>query len=256
MILLKVKGGLGNQMFQYAFGRAEASRLGTGLILDISWYRKADRSFLIDKFGIADHKVISSRPFSYLAKKILPSGAIYDGFWEDQRYASSIRGQLLKEFVLRNPSKKFSDMRAGISEDAISIHVRRGDYLTVPDKLVLEYPYYEKAVKLIMEQNRLTDPRIIIFSDDKEWCRNNMASICGIKTEIFDDPQVTSEEELVLMSCCRHNIIANSTFSWWAAFLNQNKVPTIIAPQSWYKDADRNTSVLSALILPEWTVIQ
>ncbi|MDB5239126.1 MAG: glycosyl transferase family 11 [Candidatus Parcubacteria bacterium] len=256
MIITKLRGGLGNQMFQYAFGRTEALRLKTRLILDASWYRKADRSFMLDELTPAYGARISNRLLACAARMLMPRSRYYEGFWEDKAYALSLKKILTEEFALKQPSKRFQELSAAIPRGSIAVHVRRGDYLDTPDKCVLGYAYYDVAVRRIIETKKLADPRIMIFSDDTEWCRQEMKSLGGLPAETFDDQGVSDAEELILMSRYSHNVIANSTFSWWAAFLNPNAGAMVAVPQTWYVNPARNAQTLSALILPEWTVIQ
>ncbi len=256
MIIVSIRGGLGNQLFQYAFARAEAERLKASFVLDTSWYPKPGRAFQLDNFNTTYRMQLPNRLLAKFLKLFVSRSKIHEGFWEEYAPAASIRDILLKEFILKDPSPRFQELAAGLSANAISVHVRRGDFVGLPGKNVLGYAYYDFAVRRIIEAKKIAHPRVIVFSDDKDWCREHMQTLGGFATEVFEDPGVSDAEELVLMSRCAHNVIGNSTFSWWAAFLNQNPDKMVAVPQTWYTNPARNAETLKALIPPEWTVIQ
>ena len=151
----------------------------------------------------------------------------------------------------------FFEYAGGIKKnDSIAVHVRRGDYLLPKNKnkFVQNRLYYESAVAKIIRKASMNKPQIIIFSDDARWCIKTLKYICGHQTVIFNKSGVTDTEQMILMSLCTHNVISNSTFSWWSAFLNKNQNKIIVSPRSWSKD---NTEQRKAegLIMPEWIVV-
>ena len=125
--------------------------------------------------------------------------------------------------------------------NSVSLHVRRGDYLNLKNIGVLDVDYYTKAVEYI--RKNVENPTFYIFSDDLEWCKNSLGFLDDF---IFVDRTQTEIGDLKLMSFCRHNIIANSSFSWWSAWLNQNPKKIVIAPKGWLlNDPGSNKVILS-----------
>lgn len=263
MIISRLRGGLGNQMFQYAAGKAETAKRKEKLMLDLSWYRKADRAFGLDAFQIDPTVKKIGRWRSVLAQRLF-GATLLDDFYEDKQYATSLGEGLRRELALRDPSPQFAAETAKLGGGTLGIHVRRGDFLKTAGKEALDKGYYERAFAAIARQRAANDlplpSRIIICSDDKEWCRANLApagSFGGIRMEIID-AGLSDAEELVLLSRCNSLIMANSTFSWWAAFLGSASAAgrAVVAPARWHIDPDRNTAMQKALILPEWIVIE
>jgi hypothetical protein len=281
MIIANLKGGLGNQMFQYALGRTLALKNNDVLKLDTGSLSKAEvlgniyRPFDLEFFAI--EKAIATPdeiqavhyPFGVMFKlldilkrKILRqshvvfepnildlNGDIYlDGYFQSPRYFESIRETLLKDFTLREPLSPSGQVLAAQikSTTAASLHVRRGDY--VANKRVLKEngvcspAYYYKAVEKIT--TTVINPTFFVFSDDMSWVKENLQLPKG--TVFVSDTSLYAPQELYLMSLCQHNIIANSSFSWWAAWLNQNPDKVVIAPTPWF-----NTIAYDKDLIPE-----
>ncbi len=281
MIIVKITGGLGNQMFQYAAARRLANYHQTELKLDISDYKNQEEGFItkrlfkLDKFNIqceiADdndlvkYKTFLNNYFRITINKILaryypgkqktyvfqrkrtfhqstlrlPDNIYLDGTWQSERYFRDIKDIIIREFTLKNSlSEKYSSLFDTIqNSNSVAIHVRRGDYLkTSKGNLYLKscsIDYYKYAMAEI--GMNVKKPQFFFFSDDIHWIKNNLA------TDSSDVvvSQFTNEDELVdfeLMSACKHQIIANSSFSWWAAWLNKNSSKIIIAPSKWFSD--------------------
>ena len=127
--------------------------------------------------------------------------------------------------------------------NSVSLHVRRGDYLNLKNINVLDVGYYKKAVEYV--RKIVEKPTFFIFSDDLEWCKNSLGFLDDC---IYVDYTQTEIEDLKLMSVCRHNIIANSSFSWWGAWLNKNPSKTVIAPKGWLINDPGSSNV----ILSDW----
>ncbi|MEY4440678.1 MAG: hypothetical protein RLY49_304 [Candidatus Parcubacteria bacterium] len=271
MIITKLKGGLGNQLFQYAFGRYLAEKNKDILKLDIIGLQQNSkdtlRFYLLDKFNItseiADYNEISpiKNPFGFLSKafrflktKLLRKfyirfekhllklkGNIYlDGYFQSELYFKEIEPIIKKEFTLKNPlsqlTQKIEEQIRNASA-SVSIHIRRGDYVTDPSAAkthgTCNLNYYAQAISKV--SSSIVNPTFFIFSDDIEWVKENLK----VKSATYvSNPNLTEYEELILMSKCKHNIIANSTFSWWAAWLNSNPSKIVIAPKQWRKDID------------------
>lgn len=284
MIIIKLKGGLGNQFFQYAFGKNLSKITGSELKIDISNFKNNKRTFLLDKFNtdfkialekeiekfipknklkrFIKKKVNNILPFSkknyYIEKednfnkKIfnLNPNSYIEGYWQNEKYFYNIKKTLQKELTLKNNNlqhiyKNYKELK---ENESVSIHIRRGDYLEkkYAEKYInLNTNYYKQAIKLITKKNK--NPYFFIFSDDIDWCKKNL----NIANCFYIDQtlQLKDYEELILMSKCKHNIIANSTFSWWAAWLNKNPNKIIIAPQKWKINEKTN------LNLKEWIQI-
>jgi hypothetical protein len=283
MILVKLKGGLGNQMFQYAFGRRMAIQNSDELRLDIAGLRKTaaetKRDYALGVFAIhadiagpeetaqikypygllskamrfIDAKVFRKFHVQYDPKITTQTGDMYlDGFFQDERYFKDIESTLRKEFALKDrmsdPARLVAEQIAA-SENSVSLHIRRGDYVT-DAKTNAHHgtcgpEYYADAIAFLRDK---VDPcSFFIFSDDIAWVKENMS----IENATYvSSPEIQDYEELILMSMCEHNIIANSTFSWWGAWLNAHEGKIVIAPRQW---TTKSTS--DDIIPPSWTRI-
>lgn len=274
MVIVRIWEGLGNQMFQYAYARALKERginvkidlnkaydgifekykghtprinsvqnLNISLpVIDLYRYKKYDflyQNTTIKKiiYYLATHYLWkykfyeeSDQSFSEKLKNI--KGNYYiKGWFQDERYFKGIRPILLKEFV---PCKKIKipmELKQALEEaESVSIHVRRGDYVKINRSL--NSAYYKKAINFI--KNVYINPIFIIFSDDLEWVKKNL-QIDARCILVNENNQLQDYEELFIMSRCKSNIISNSTFSWWGAWLNRNKDKIVIAPRNWLK---------------------
>lgn len=163
------------------------------------------------------------------------------GWYQHEEYFATYRQALLKEFSLKKAWKIPVPLKQILKEnEVISLHIRRGDYITNPTvrKImhICDQEYYRKAVEYI--RKRLDHPYLLVFTNDVEWVRKNFHSDLPmmIVSETFE---LTDAHELLLMSCCNHNIISNSTYSWWGAWLNTHKDKIVIAPQKWFVDPQR-----------------
>lgn len=266
MILVRLIGGLGNQMFQYAAGRALAERLGADLLLDLRGFRRYRlRSYGLDRMAIAGRPAtrrelarwpaflrgtrwpaglfgLSARWFHEADLRYAPRfealrGDIgLDGYFQSERYFSDVRASLRDEFRPRAPltAENARLAEAMCTVPSVSLHVRRGDYASDPATLAVHGlcspAYYRGAVAALLE--RYEGLRFFVFSDDPSWCRENLA----LAGATFVDGNAASPEcDIFLMSQCRHRIVANSSFSWWGAWLADGD-GTVIAPQPWFSD--------------------
>lgn len=189
--------------------------------------------FLMDIFGI---KVVKEKGCSVFNKeylKVNKKSTLYFGFWQSPKYFENIEDEIRKSFSFKKltPSIKTSELLKIIQQnESVSLHIRRGDYLKEEYKNVYanicREEYYIKALSVIKEN--VEKPIFIIFSDDPEWTENNLK----LENAIYVDWNSGSQswEDMYLMSQCKHNIIANSTFSWWGAWLNVNCKKMVIAP--------------------------
>lgn len=271
-------------MFQYATGRAVAHRHGVPLLLDSSGFAHYDlRRYELGELSIQARlatedeltragvkakaptllnrvsKVLGlDRPanllkeasFTYDARIEQATPPVYlDGYWQSERYFSTIRAQLLQELTLKsNWGPDNEDMFGQIlaaGAGAVSLHVRRGDYVTNAHTAsyhgVCSLDYYRVAVAYIAE--RVSAPYFFIFSDDLDWVRQNLQTGFPM-TFVAVNSADNGICDLMLMRSCRHHIIANSSFSWWGAWLNSSEDKIVVAPQHWFSGASHDTSDL------------
>jgi len=283
MVVVKIKCGLGNQMFQYALGRRLALDWRDELKVDLSWFsniKKGDipRVLEIDGFNVVLNKAtekeigqVAPGFFSKIMEKIRGrlsrnyfyrfypgllkkrSGVYLDGYFQSYKYFDSIREALIRDFVLKNG---YSEEGRGLKEEinqagqSVAIHVRRGDFATIRKSYngLCDLAYYKNALSLIKKTH--ADVKIFVFSDNIEWAKENLNF--GGPMIFVSRPSLTSVEELLLMSLCKHQIIANSTFSWWSAWLNQNPQKIVVAPSVWLVAAKIKTD---DFLPPDWIQI-
>lgn len=278
MIITRLYGGLGNQMFQYALGRQLALSRGTDFYIDTSAFERYKlHKYNLDKFcileNIAKKKFIPRdinrnfyiRNYNLLFNKIfrkvliieekemgyspnilqsLDSNVYLMGYWQSELYFNNIRNILLDEFTLkkdlREQSMKIFE-KISVS-NSVSLHVRRGDYVSNSNTMkthgVCSLNYYNQAIQLL--KDKYMDLTYFIFSDDKTWVKENL-KITGKTYYVDHNDAEHNYEDLFLMSSCKHNVIANSSFSWWGAWLNKNQNKIIIAPKMWFNNPEKNS---------------
>lgn len=274
MIVVNFKGGLGNQMFQYALGRKLSLTNKDTLMFDTGGLRRAEisgdvsRPFALGAFNISgsiapsDLATRARYPYGIFSKfvhlfrtKLLRQmhvgweptllhlqGNIYlDGYFQSPKYFEDIRTTLLQDFTLKDaPSETAARFRTIMrNTESVSVHIRRGDYVS-NTKVQSAYgtcslQYYQKAMEMLGK--RAPSPSWFVFSDDISWVKEHLA-FPGEVAYVSDHP-ISDAEELSLMAACKHNIIANSSFSWWGAWLNQNPEKIVIAPDPWF-DTKKN----------------
>lgn len=259
-MIVRLTGGLGNQMFQYAFGRAK-SILENKKLFYYFIHNRGDtvRKFELGVFNVKGKKIISIFPdllvkLSDLTKFKIPG--IEYGYWQDQKYFTEVENQIRKDFRFINPLKGKNKklLESIINSNSISIHIRRGDYNNVEKNKksigTCSPTYYKKAILHI--KKFVDNPHFYIFSDDQCWTKNNI-KISGA-THIDWNEGNNSYKDMQLMSNCKHNIVANSSFSWWAAWLNTNPNKIVIAPKKWFESSDIQ-KVGDNIIPKEWIKI-
>ncbi len=244
--IIKITGGLGNQLFQYAYGRKLEIINKKDIIFDTSFFyenkKDTSRPFLLDKFNInpkANFKYIkrnSIHKFFLKIKDFILLRLIKDyNFYQNEKYFIDIKNNILTEYIPRtsisaDAQNVLNQIR--LNDNSVSIHVRRGDYVTNnrANKThgICDLKYYNEAVALI--KSKLDNITFFIFSDDINWTKENLKIE---DARYVSNPSLKEFEEMILMSNCKHNIIANSTFSWWSAYLNKNHDKIIIAPSQW-----------------------
>ena len=245
MKTINLKGGLGNQMFQYAYGRSlELS--GRKIIFNTSFFSgdksetDSARDYKLNNLNIKTRADFSNKkyPLCDFINKILVKLHLKENFWQNEKYFKNIESDIRDEFTLKKPlDNRFANVIKQIENTpSVSMHLRRGDY--VDDKKtkavhdVCDLEYYNRAIDIILAQ--VNSPTFFIFSDDIDWAEDNLK----VPHPAFwvSNLEGKDHEELLLMSKCKHNIIANSTFSWWAAWLNQNPNKIVVAPKQWFVD--------------------
>jgi hypothetical protein len=264
MIVMRMCGGLGNQMFQYALGRRLSFDRKAPLLLDIAPFDttaergETPRSYRLNFLRI---QAEATRDWPSAVKDSFPPGSRIEmagiseegdafnpqvlqcpentyliGYWQSEKYFVDIADQIRADFQLA--SVMTADRQALAAQiakgEAVSIHIRRGDYVTHPGSILTfgtcAPEWYAKAMSLMAD--RVDNPRFYVFSDDPEWVRANLPKYEGT---VFVDPQPDGREfeDMHLMSKCRHHILANSSFSWWGAWLNSSPDKKVIAPERW-----------------------
>lgn len=242
MNVIKVMGGLGNQFFQYAFGVAQREN-GALVKYETSFYdatkkQKWPRSYLLSKFDtyvrpcsfVSEFKTIRETKVGFNLNLLTYDRHNFDGYWQYLEYYTAILPVLQRELTLKSEfyTPAYIALRDIIeNSNSIAIHIRRGDYL-VQTWGILPIRYYFEALSLL---SSLNNKRYFIFSDDIEWCKS-------VFDEKYFDSMITFIDiedylSFELMRLCKHQIIASSTFSWWAGFLNSNSDKIVVAPSKW-----------------------
>ena len=288
LIILHLSGGLGNQMFQYAFGRSHAKRLGVELKLELSDHTliihngfELERLFNINaseatpadvqsvlglqRYGVIRKLIkaaglqklfrspIVQEPHFHYSPQMsnLNDNTYVNGYWQSEVYFSEIESEIRADFSFKPPlSKQNAELAEKISNlNSVSLHVRRNDFAH-NSKInathgLCSLAYYQAAIRYVAE--RVKQPYFFIFSDDPAWVTSNLKT--DYSCEFVQHNQgKESYNDMRLMSLCRHHIIANSSFSWWGAWLNPSETKIVIAPQQWFAN-DNNTQ---DLIPQEW----
>lgn len=280
-IIVRLKGGLGNQLFQFARGYSLAIENGADLYLDRSYFyhdarhggvmlrdwtlpdsvRDVSIGSIASWLLRVDEKLghVCSRCFDVglIAEKGRTSSragtVILDGYWQDARFfdrhTSALRAFMHPAVDLSSEAILLNERIERVS-GAVSLHVRRGDYVTDSAAQqvhgVLGLDYYERAVQYVLKH--VAEPRFFVFSDDIEWAESSL-SLPG-QVEFVRLPDTSPVVDMYLMSRCAHNVIANSTFSWWGAWLNASPDKIVIAPKAWFSDPVMNSR--TAIVPSEW----
>ncbi len=295
-ICVRLTPGLGNQMFQYAAGRALALRLGLPLLLDLSALAGATpaRGYGLDRFAIAAaiasraqvnalqyvpesrvrrfvrHTLRQSRRpastfvrephFVYWPGLEHHSGpALLSGYWQSTGYFAACADAIRRDFTFPAlPPGPASELarRIGASPAAVAVHIRRGDYVADPQSAIrhggcCEPDYYRRALDHLAASGGPLE--LFLFSDEPDWVERNFdpgphrATVVDLSREAAQ-PHL----DMHLMSLAPRQVIANSTFSWWAAWLNRVPGKAIVAPRRWFRD-DADGSASASVVPPGWT---
>jgi hypothetical protein len=248
-------GGLGNQIFQYAFGQVMKEH-GIEVFYDISWFEKHPKRDTHREFSL--DKLVSAIPLSLCSDQLSIHEREYNrdllflkdrnfiGYWQYTDYYDAVLPRLIETVKLRQGfyTEEYLMLRKRLeTEETVSIHVRRGDYMTTPGFSVLKLAYYFEALVQ-------TKGALVIFSDDIPWCKEVFLPTYFNRELIF----VELNEYLSwdLMRMCSHNIIANSSFSTTAAMLNTNPTKKVIAPAVWGIDGTERTKEVRKHLPKDW----
>ena len=285
MIFTQLMGGLGNQMFQYAAGRALSLRLGLPLQIDLSWFHSSHtctpREYALGVFPIAasfarDEEVAELRKqensrLNRRLRKIfgnrgwwrrcfvrephfhywpgfenLKGPAMLEGYWQSENYFAASAGTIREDFA-------FPPLPAGAAAalaeemrdtpNSVSVHIRRGDYATSPDVAAVHGlcspAYYRRALEIISDGRSI---RLFLFSDEPDWVRTHF-NTCGHEAVIVDLGG-EAVHDMHLMSLCRGHVLANSSFSWWGAWLGRDD-DIVCAPRRWFLNPSQNAKDLT-----------
>ncbi len=287
MIISNIMGGLGNQMFQYAMGRALSLKLETDYYVDVSDFsrHRIHQGFELDRiFNIScaiardvdvrrllgwRQSALLRRIFNKLPVRLsnstfirephfqywhgsqdLPRDCYLSGYWQSAKYFEAFESTIRNDFAFMSP---LSEMNSVVAEaiylsNAISLHVRRGDYTSKNSSAkhgLCSPSYYETAMEYMLQHT--PKPHFFVFSDDVEWVKENI-SFDFPHTFVTHNTGANSFNDMRLMSMCQSHITANSSFSWWGAWLNPRKTKIVVSPKAWFAD----NTVSDDLIPPNW----
>lgn len=270
MIIIRVWGGLGNQMFQYALYRVYSLK-GMETKLDISSCeeRPIHNGYELQNiFRVSDclyaskrecsrfafykvnklnrlliriiprktcYTVIKEKEYGYDERALELSNCYIEGYFQSEKYFSDIETVIRNDFTFKKEKTdnviKWETGIEKVGRNSVSLHVRRGNYVSqkTKERLLCDTLYYEKAIEFI--SSKITNPVFFVFSDDIEWCKKRFSDLNCCYVTGNEGEQAAWD--MYLMSRCSHNIIANSSFSWWGAWLNANAAKMVIAPKEW-----------------------
>jgi len=259
MVISKIMGGLGNQMFQYAYARNLSILNDVDFYLDTSFYNNqigvTPREFSLNRFP--NTKINKNIPgalppmqtildnFKFNPNNKNTVNCFLNGYWQSEKYFQESKEIIISDFSPTEKNKNKLILKyPNILNNNISLHIRRTDYLTSNGyHPVQTIDYYINAVDILGSYDN-----IFIFSDDISWCKENLT----FKNMVFVENN-SDLEDLWLMSLCKKNVIVNSSFSWWGAYLNTNNDKSVVAPLNWFGDG---VGLSSEDIVPkEWKKI-
>ena len=281
-MVVELFGGMGNQMFQYALF-LKLKHLGVDVKFDISEYDKEDklRKYSLDVFNINkenDSTIEGETLLFKIANRLQKNGLIFDemvgdrvghyrpevfqqskytrirGYWQNEKYFSDVSNLVrctysFDEKKINNKNIELGNLMSSV--DSVSVHIRRGDYLDEVNQRIYggicDEKYYKKAISQI--KSLVPEAVLYVFSDDLEWVKENI--IRDDMTLIDWNKEDDSWQDMYLMSRCKHHIIANSTFSWWGAWLGDNDDKIVISPNKWF--ANREST---EIICDDWIRIK
>jgi len=261
-VSIKLQGGLGNNLFQIACVYAYSLKYNKKLILVNEKFGITHnaldtyKSNILNKIEFLQSKSFNNftsyceREFNYIEIPNILDNVYLEGYFQSEKYFKEYHKEIRELFSFPEEYKnstieKYKNLLEG---ETCSIHVRRGDYLKLTDHHpVQSLNYFMKGVKEMSE-----DSKFLIFSDDINWCKQNFPNV----PEKFIFIEGNSDyEDLLLMSLCKNNIISNSSFSWWAAWFNEDINKKVIAPSKWFGAANSHVNNIQDLIPETWRKI-
>ncbi len=267
-VIVPLQDGLGNQMFQYAHGIWLRERQGIKVLFDDRFFAAewgGNRRYGLDAF-VADvpkagHGLGSRldggrlRGFNEWNRRRVDAGLMPIGpvllrnsyAWQNLRDVDAVAGTLRRAFMFRSDAGKVS---APKPHETVMVHVRRGDYVNNPVFDVCGSAYYRAAIR--RAEADIPGASFVVFSENPEWCRQELAG-CA-RNIVFQEPG-DEREDLRLMAACRHHILSNSTFSWWAAWLARAEGQRVYCPEKWFNDPEGNAKAMRDLVYDDWTRI-
>ncbi|MES2363878.1 MAG: alpha-1,2-fucosyltransferase [Pseudomonadota bacterium] len=285
MVITKLLGGLGNQMFQYAAGRSLALANGCELKFDTSAFerylihsgyaletfnvaagiassaevRKLTGSIhkiprmILHKLGMQGERYFREKGFDFDPSLLERRAPVYiEGYWQSYKYFEKFADQIRSELTPGQPPQgRNLQLAQNIArENSVSVHVRRGDYVSNPVASSVHgfvgLAYYELALDRISRE--IDSPHFFVFSDDLPWARENLKFPGGV-TFVDHNTGLAAYEDMRLMSLCKHHVMANSSFSWWAAWLGWAPGKKVFYPANWFSSKLHNVSSLNP---PAW----
>ena len=269
MIIIQIEGGLGNQMFQYALGiffqvkhvpvKLDISKfeqqyghngyeLERVFNINANYCSKTERE-VVKRLSKLRHLLLNTPykekgewQWQYKKEVSLLKFGFLKGYWQAGEYFAEAEKEVKQKFRFRPVEDDQNKIMLSkiLNSNSVSIHIRRGDYVNSDINSSLQFSYYTEAIKFI--NNSISNPSYFVFSDDIEWAKEN------IKQERVNfigwNKGNNSYIDMQLMSNCKHNIIANSSFSWWAAWLNSNHDKTVVAPQQWMRHLSKSNDII------------
>lgn len=270
MITIALCGGLGNQMFQFATGYALARRYGVGLRLEVSLLSKDEhREYVLDRWDLMNASLVTLKamkgtspiPIMHRVTRRLSSvlggtrhvaiyrsgydesvagcgpSAYLEGYFQSWRYFNQYHDEICNLF---KPGRPLSEESLAMLDrirhtESVSLHIRRGDYVsnsrTNAYHGVCDVNYYQRAIQHV--SSIVEHLELFVFSDEPAWAAQNLK--LGLPATIVSRSHAPDvHEDMILMQMCKHNIIANSTYSWWSAYLNANRSRVVVAPLRWF----------------------
>lgn len=284
MIYVRLKGGMGNQMFQYALGLQLAGQLGTRLKLDVSnlLYRNKPEGFVYRNYDLDVFRVegdflarpqvlaplfnLRIKPLGKAVRKLAAGryavveeshfhydpqileqardGVLYEGWFQSPKYFTGVEDQVRAAFTYRHdliPESR--ELMARIeASNAVCLNVRRTDFLTTDVLNATDEAYFQRGVRHMREQ--VDNPHVFVFSDDIEWCREHLRFPVPTEFVGHEHKGFKFGNYLRLMQACDHFVIPNSSFAWWAAWLNRKPGKIVVAPRRWFTDPSIDTTDL------------
>ncbi len=269
MIVNRLMGGIGNQMFQWAFARNLSLKLNTDIKIDLSFLKRRDmgigftyRDYDLDIFNIESNFYTNEKIDYFLQEphfhyvedifnkiKITPDkNILLSGYWQCEKYFKSIEDIIRQDFTFKNKiedsnnNKLKENLEKIKSSNSVLINIRRKEFVNNTHHGCIGVEHVNNSVNII--QSKIENPTYFIFSDDIEWCRNNIKLDNMIVMDDYYLPDMGAKFNyyMQLMSSCKHFIIPNSSFAWWTAWLSENVDKIVITPKNWLLNKSINTN--------------